>query len=355
LFIVGLVSLVVGANMLVRGAGKLANRIGVSPLVIGLTVVAFGTSAPELSVSINAALSGNTDIAVGNAVGSNIFNVLFILGISALIAPLMVHTQIIRQEIPILIGACVLLFIFSVDLQISFTESAFLVTALILYTIYLVVQSRKESDLVQKEYPSIDNPASDWDQSIYIQLGLVLVGLVLLAQGADWLVESAVIIARLFGVSDIVIGLTIVAVGTSMPEVAASIMAALRGERDMAIGNVIGSNIFNILGSLGITGLIAADGITVPTSILNFDLWVMLAVCFACVPVCVTGREINRWEGGVFVGYYAVYVAYLILDSKDHDALGAYSTIMMSFVIPITLITLIALMIRSTSATGLNR
>jgi cation:H+ antiporter len=162
LFIVGLVSLVVGANMLVRGAGKLANRIGVSPLVIGLTVVAFGTSAPELSVSINAALSGNTDIAVGNAVGSNIFNVLFILGISALIAPLMVHTQIIRQEIPILIGACVLLFIFSVDLQISFTESAFLVTALILYTIYLVVQSRKESDLVQKEYPSIDNPASDW-------------------------------------------------------------------------------------------------------------------------------------------------------------------------------------------------
>ncbi len=346
MFLLGLVALVFGAELLVRGASKLATTFGVSPLVVGLTVVAFGTSAPEVAVSVNAALSGNTDLAVGNVVGSNIFNVLFILGLSALITPLTVHVQIIRQEIPILVGACLLLFILSLDGQISFSESLLLLVTLVGYTAFLIIQSRKETREVQEEYAKENSSKNKWDAPIYVQIILILVGLYLLVQGSEWLVDSAVIFARMMGVSDIIIGLTIVAAGTSMPEVATSVMAAFKGERDIAVGNVIGSNIFNILGCLGVTGLVAPMGLIVPVSVLNFDLWVMLAVCFACIPVFISGREIARWEGGIFVGYYIAYVAYLILASKEHAAIPVFSTVMMSFVIPMTVITLVVVMIR---------
>lgn len=346
MFLLGLVALVFGAELLVRGASKLATTLGVSPLVVGLTVVAFGTSAPEVAVSVNAALSGNTDLAVGNVVGSNIFNVLFILGLSALITPLVVHAQIIRQEIPILVGACLLLFILSLDGKISFSESLLLLGTLVAYTVFLIIQSRKETREVQEEYAKENNSKSKWDAPIYVQLILILAGLYLLVQGSEWLVDSAVIFARMMGVSDIIIGLTIVAAGTSMPEVATSVMAAVKGERDIAVGNVIGSNTFNILGCLGITGLVSPIGLIVPVSVLNFDLWVMLAVCFACIPVFISGREIARWEGGIFVGYYIAYVAYLILASKEHAAIPVFSTVMMSFVIPITVITLVVVIIR---------
>jgi cation:H+ antiporter len=346
MFLLGLVALVFGAELLVRGASKLATTFGVSPLVVGLTVVAFGTSAPEVAVSVNAALSGNTDLAVGNVVGSNIFNVLFILGLSALITPLVVHAQIIRQEIPILVGACLLLFILSLDGNISFSESLLLLGTLVAYTVFLIIQSRKETREVQEEYAKENNNKSKWDAPIYVQIILILAGLYLLVQGSEWLVDSAVIFARMMGVSDIIIGLTIVAAGTSMPEVATSVMAAVKGERDIAVGNVIGSNTFNILGCLGVTGLVAPMGLIVPESVMNFDLWVMLAVCFACIPVFISGREIARWEGGIFVGYYIAYVAYLILASKEHAAIPVFSTVMMSFVIPITVITLVVVIIR---------
>ena len=346
MFTLGLVTLVLGAECLVRGASRLATTFGVSPLVVGLTVVAFGTSAPEIAVSVNAALAGNTDLAVGNVVGSNIFNVLFILGISALISPLVVHAQIIRQEIPILIGSSLLLFAISADDRIDLTESLLLLITLIGYTIFLVIQSRKESKEIKAEYEAENTPRSQWDAPIYVQLILIAVGLYLLVQGSEWMVDAAVSFAKMMGVSDIVIGLTIVAAGTSMPEVATSITAALKGERDIAVGNVVGSNTFNILGCLGVTGLVASGGIPVPASIINFDLWVMLAVSFACVPIFLTGREIARWEGGVFILYYAAYIGYLILAAKDHEALGAYSTVMLSFVIPLTVITLVAVMIR---------
>jgi cation:H+ antiporter len=346
MFLLDLVALVFGAELLVRGASKLATTFGVSPLVVGLTVVAFGTSAPEVAVSVNAALSGNTDLAVGNVVGSNIFNVLFILGLSALITPLVVHAQIIRQEIPILVGACLLLFILSLDGNISFSESLLLLGTLVAYTVFLIIQSRKETREVQEEYAKENNNKSKWDAPIYVQIILILAGLYLLVQGSEWLVDSAVIFARMMGVSDIIIGLTIVAAGTSMPEVATSVMAAVKGERDIAVGNVIGSNTFNILGCLGVTGLVAPMGLIVPESVMNFDLWVMLAVCFACIPVFISGREIARWEGGIFVGYYIAYVAYLILASKEHAAIPVFSTVMMSFVIPITVITLVVVIIR---------
>jgi cation:H+ antiporter len=351
MFILGLAALVVGAELLVRGAGRLATTVGISPLVVGLTVVAFGTSAPEIAVSVNAALSGNTDLAVGNVVGSNIFNVLFILGISALITPLVVHAQIIRQEVPILIGSCLLLFAICSDDRIGPAEASMLLAALGAYTVFLIVQSRKESQAIQDEYAAENVKQSNWDKPIYVQIALIIAGLGLLVQGSEWLVDAAVIFAKLLGVSDIVIGLTIVAAGTSMPEVATSIMAAIKGERDIAVGNVMGSNTFNILGGLGITGLLAPAGVMVPASVMNFDLWVMLAVCFACVPVFMTGREIARWEGAVFLVYYVAYVTYLILASQQHAALAAYSTAMMSFVVPITVVTLVAVMIRRPAST----
>ena len=346
MFFIGLIALVIGAELLVRGASRLATTLGVSPLVVGLTVVAFGTGAPELAVSVNAALSGTTDIAIGNVVGSNIFNVLLILGISALITPLVVHSQIIRQEIPILIGSCLLLFVLASDTRIAFMESLLLLAILVAYTVFLIVQSRKETREIKEEYAQENNKTSKWDASIYIQVLLILVGLVLLVQGSEWFVDSAVTFARFMGVSDIVIGLTIVAAGTSMPEVATSVMAAIKGERDIAVGNVVGSNTFNILGCVGVTGLFAPEGLIVPASVLNFDLWIMLAASFACIPVVRTGREITRWVGGIFVGYYVAYVAYLILASKEHDAIPVFSTVMMSFVVPITVVTLVVVLIR---------
>ena len=349
MFAGGLLALVVGAGLLVRGASKLALSFGISPLVVGLTVVAFGTSAPEVAVSVGAVLDGRVDIAIGNVVGSNVFNVLFILGVSALIVPLVVNLQLIRQEVPIMIGASLLLLLLSLDGRIGLLDAALLLALLIGYTVFLVVQSRRQTRAAQYEYTEAFGPAvtAAWDRSPLVQIGLVLAGLAALVLGAQWLVEAAVTFAKALGVSDLVIGLTIVAAGTSLPEVATSIAAAIKGERDIAVGNVIGSNTFNILGCLGLAGLAAGDaGLIVPLSVQAFDIWVMLAVALACVPVFLTGREIARWEGAVFVLYYVGYVAYLILAAQQHDALRTYTLAMTGFVLPLTVITLVAVLLR---------
>ncbi len=346
LFIGGLVALIAGAELLVRGAGKLAMSFGIPPLVVGLTVVAFGTSSPEVAVSVGAALSGKVDIAIGNVVGSNIFNVLFILGVSALITPLVVNVQIIRQEVPIMIGASLLLIAFGLDGELSFIDAGILFALLVLYVVFLVVQARRApKDDVAAASADIDT-SSTWDRHWAVQVALIVVGLGLLVLGSNWLVDAAIVFAKSLGVSDLVIGLTIVAAGTSMPEVATSILAAIRGQRDIAIGNVVGSNTFNILGCLGVAGLVAPAGLPLAPALLSFDLWVMLAVAFACLPVFLSGREIARWEGGIFLGYYAAYTAYLILASQQHDALPAFSSVMLGFVVPITIVTLIATMLR---------
>jgi cation:H+ antiporter len=349
LFLAGLAALVVGANLLVRGASKLALSFGISPLVVGLTIVAFGTSAPEVAVSVGAVLDGRTDIAIGNVVGSNIFNVLFILGISALITPLVVNIQLIRQEVPIMIGASLLLLALGLDGKLSMFNGALLFGLLVAYTVFLVVQSRRETKAAKDEFADEVKPAEAgaWDSKLPAQIALIAAGLAALVFGSEWLVTASVAFAKAMGVSDLVIGLTIVAAGTSMPEVATSITAAIKGERDIAVGNVVGSNTFNILGCLGLSGLVSGDlGLAMAPALLNFDIWVMLAVALACLPVFMTGREIARWEGGVFVLYYVAYVAYLILSAQQHDALPAFSTAMMSFVIPITVITLIVVLIR---------
>ena len=346
LFFAGLVALILGADMLVRGASRLALSVGISPLVVGLTVVAFGTSAPEVAVSVGAVLDGKTDMALGNVVGSNIFNVLFILGLSAVIVPLVVNIQLIRQEVPIMLGASLLLLLLSLDGRLSMNDGALLLVLLTAYTVFLVIQSRRESQEANDEYTqefAAKTPAP-WLDRMWVQLVFIALGLALLVLGSDWLVQAAVTIAKAMGVSDLVIALTIVAAGTSMPEVATSITAAIKGERDIAVGNVVGSNTFNVLGCMGLASLVSGQtGLVVPQAAINFDLWVMVAVALACVPVFMTGRVIARWEGAVFLAYYVVYVTYLVLAAQQHGALGAFSTAMLSFVLPLTVITLVVL------------
>jgi cation:H+ antiporter len=345
LFSLGLAALVAGAWLLVRGATRLAESLRVSPLVIGLTVVAFGTSAPEAAVSVGAVWSGRGDVAIGNVVGSNVFNVLFILGVSALILPLAVQRQVVRQEVPIMIGASLLLPVFALDGRVGRLDALALLALLIAYTVFLVIQGRRaRADTAGAEQLP---PPSRWDRHPAVQLLLVVCGLGLLVLGADWLVGAAVAFATALGVSDVVIGLTIVAAGTSLPEVAASVMASVRGQRDIAVGNVLGSNTFNILGCLGLSGLVASDGLAVPPSVLAFDVWVMLAAALACFPVFMTGRVIARWEGALFLGFYGAYTAFLVLAATRHAALETFSTAMLSFVLPLTIVTIVVSVIRS--------
>ena len=346
MFFAGLVFLVGGAELLVRGASKLAFSFGISPLVVGLTIVAFGTSAPEMAVSVNAVLGGQSDIAIGNVVGSNIFNVLFILGLAALITPLVVNIQLIRQEVPIMLGASLLLLIFALDGRIGMLDGAVLFGLVLAYTVFLIVQSRNETQAARDEYAGEFKPAEKggWDERMPIQLSLILIGLSVLVLGAHWLVTSAVIFAKAMGVSDVVIALTIVAAGTSLPEVATSIIAAIKGERDIAVGNVVGSCTFNLLGVVGLAGLV------IPGSVMQFDIWVVLAVALACLPVFITGREIARWEGGVFLGCYVAYVTYLVLQAQQSAALGGFIWAMTSVVLPLTVIALVVAMVQSSAA-----
>ena len=347
LFVIGLGLLIVGAEALVRGASRLAAGVGISPLVIGLTIVAFGTSAPEMAVSVSSALAGKADIAVGNVVGSNIFNVLFILGASALIAPLVVSRQLIRLDVPIMIGVSVLTIVFGLDGNISRLEGVILFAGIVAYTIFLITQSRRESkananDEFAKEFGEKPKGTTD----VLKNIAFIAVGLVMLVMGSRWLVDGAVAIAKTIGVDDVVIGLTIVAAGTSLPEVATSILASIRGERDIAVGNVVGSNIFNILAVLGLSGIVAPNGLLFPASIAAFDTPVMIAVALACLPIFFTGMEIKRWEGAVFLLYYVAYTVYLIFNATGHAALPAFSNAMLFFVVPITVLTLLLTVFR---------
>jgi len=346
LFFGGLAALTVGADLLVRGASRIASSLGISPLVVGLTVVAVGTSSPELAVGVGAALSGQGDIAVGNVVGSNIFNVLFILGLSALVVPLVVAQQIVRFDVPLLIGCSLVAMLISMDGRIGRFDGVLLLSWAIVYTSFLVWQARKERDAsVMAEYadayPRIG--ARNW----LINLSSILFGLLLLVFGADWLVTAAVQFARQLGISELVIGLTVVAAGTSLPEVAASVVAAIKGERDIAVGNAIGSCIYNILLVLGVTALIAPAGIAVAQSVQNFDLPVMIAVSVACLPILFTGYRIDRWEGGVFLAYYLAYTGFVVLKATEHDLLEPFSRVMMIFVFPITMLTIAIVLVRA--------
>ncbi|MGF1571847.1 MAG: calcium/sodium antiporter [Sumerlaeia bacterium] len=313
-FILGLAILTGGAEFLVRGASQFSRRLGVAPLIVGLTVVAFGTSAPELAVSVKSALAGQADIALGNVLGSNILNILLILGLSALIVPLTISRQLVQVDLFVMIGSAVLAWLFALDGSISRIEGLILFAGIFCYLAFqfkLAKANKALADSLIEEGTEKPLPAK---LSAYVfDFIIATVGLIMLVYGANMMVNSAVIIARNLGISELVIGLTIVAVGTSMPEVAASLMASLRGERDLAVGNIVGSNIFNILAVLGPTAAISKSGIGVSPSALQFDFPFMLLVSFICLPIFFTGKEITRKEGALLLACYIAYTVILIL------------------------------------------
>ena len=333
----GLLLLVGGGELLVRGASSLAARFGLSSLVIGLTVVAFGTSAPEVAVCVDATLKGNGPIAVGNVIGSNVFNVLFILGVSALLAPLSISRQILRVDMPILVAVSALGLVMALDGRFGWVDGLLMLAVFAAYVVFTVREGKREA--------SADRPA-EVRGSVPSAVGLVLCGLLLLVLGARFFVAGAVDIARLLGLSETVIGLTIVAAGTSLPEVATSLMAAYRGERDIAVGNVVGSNIFNVLLILGVSVMTGGGALEVPNSILHFDMPVMLASAVALLPIALVRGHLARWEGAFFLATYAAYVAYLVLDATGHEALPAFSAAMLEFVLPLVVVTLGVLLVQ---------
>ncbi len=354
LFFVGLALLVVGAEALVRGSARLGAAFGIPPIVIGLTVVAFGTSAPEVAVAVQAVLAGQPDLAVGNVVGSNIANVLLVLGLSALVTPLIVTQRLVQIDVPLLIGASFLMLFMALDGAISRMDGLVLLASGVAYTIWTVRHSREPKREIRDEYAGEFGEIRAGPSSWIVPGALVLVGVGLLALGAHWLVIGAITIATALGVSELVMGLTVVAVGTSMPEAVTSVVAAWRGERNIAVGNVIGSNLLNILWVLGIASAVAPSGVSVPAAALSLDIPVMIAVAVACMPIFVRGNVIARWEGALFLGYFVAYIAYLLLDASQHSALPTFSALMLGFVVPLTAVTLVVITVHSMRANRRN-
>lgn len=304
--VLGLVALFIGAEGLIRGSSALALKIGITPLVVGLTVVAFGTSTPELVVSLKAALIGNSSISLGNVVGSNIANIALILGIASVIRPLNVHANVIRREIPIMIGLSILLIILLIDGALSFIDGLIFVIGIITYNIVNVVMARKEKNAeVDKEFKE----GLKTGLGVPISIVMIVGGLGLMILGANLFVTSSISIAKVIGVSDAIIGLSVVAFGTSLPELITAGVASYKKESDIAIGNVVGSNIFNILGILGITALViplSSEGIS------YVDFGVMLLTAIILLPLSKTGFRISRLEGGLLITGYLVYIYYLL-------------------------------------------
>lgn len=370
-FAVGLVFLTGGAEALVRGAGRLARGLGVSSVVVGLTVVSLGTSAPEMAVSVDAALAGAPLVAVGNVVGSNIFNVLGILGLSAVVLPLAITSRLVRLDVPVMIGASLLLMVLALDGRIARTEGAVLLGLGAAYLTLLLV--RRPSDEPPSSPGSADaepTPAADEAKGTSGSaddaeeagggilrgrsgdLLLVAAGLGFLVLGSHWVVGASVTFARAVGVSELVIGLTLVAGGTSLPELATSVVAALRGERDLAVGNVVGSNVSNVFLVLGPAALVAPTGIDLPAEAVRFDLPVMLAVAAAALPIFFTGYRISRWEGALFVGYYLAYLLFLFFELRDPASADLLRTAIVFFVAPLTGLTLAILALRQLRTGG---
>jgi cation:H+ antiporter len=342
--IVGLAFLTLGAEWLVRGASSIATRFGIAPIVIGLTVVAFGTSAPEFAVSVQGALSGNSDVAIGNVVGSNTFNILLVLGLSAAIGSLTIEQRIIKRDIPILLAISIIIYGLISNELVGRIEGVVLFVGLLVYTWWLLQGARKaESAKVTAEYEEAVQQVEGETvtRPLYFQIGLVVVGLALLILGSRFLVSSATTIAEAFGVSDLVIGLTVVAAGTSLPELATSVMAAYRGQRDIAVGNVVGSNLFNLLGVLGASAALSSSGIPVNRELIRLDYPVMLAATLVLIPICWNGFAIKRWEGVLLASFYVAYVAFLVMDAGDSTAPELFRT-MMLIVIPIVMLTFTA-------------
>ena len=316
MFAGGLAALYYGAEWLVRGAARLARSLGISAIIVGLTIVAFGTSAPELIVTILAAARGQPDVAVGNVVGSNIVNIGLILGLSAVFTAIRIQAGIILREMPIMIGTALALIALGADGVISRADALLLLACFIGFMLYMLRAARRGSA------PVLEAEFQDFEQDSGMtptgagrgpDVLLILLGLVALVVGAELLVRAAVSLARAAGVSELVIGLTIVSVGTSLPELATSVVAAFRREADIAVGNVVGSNIFNVLAVLGIAPLV--NPIAVASSLYDLEMWVMLAFSLLLPILCRSGLRLARVEGGLLVVGYAIFIWALIVRS----------------------------------------
>lgn len=310
--IIGLVFLVWSADKLVFGAAALARNIGISPLVIGMTILAMGSSAPEMMVSATAALDGKTDTAVGNVLGSNIANIALILGITALIKPLSISSGVLRRELPLMIGVTILAGILLWDSHLGFYEGVLLFVLFAAFILTMLRISRKEQKngdaLIEEQESEVPEGVSNAKAAMWVVIGLIVLPL-----AADELVDNAVIIAQYFGMSDLVIGLTIIAVGTSLPELAASLAGVMKGEDDMAVGNIIGSNVFNILAVMGIPGILNPSVLS--EYAMGRDFWVMLGVSLLLVAMALgKSRSINRFEGAALFCCFIGYQAYLIMN-----------------------------------------
>lgn len=353
--LLGLLILVGGGELLVRGASALASRWGLSPLVVGLTVVAMGTSAPEFAVTVQAVLRDQTDLAVGNVVGSNIVNVLLILGVASLILPLAVKEQLVRVDVPVMILLSGALLLFALDGTISSVNALVLLAVWLTHTAVIVVMSRRESVMARPETQTIETADGSADggadqppapgPGVVMSLVLIAVGIALLVAGANLLVTGAVNIASSLGLSGLIIGLTVVAVGTSLPELVTSLVAAVRGERDIAIGNVVGSCIANIGLVLAVPALFADGGIAVAPAAIALDIPLMVATAAVVAPIIFTGFTVERWEGALFLALYLAYLTFLVLDATGHQALVGFTRTMVLFVLPLVAAGLIATLV----------
>ena len=339
--LLGLIGLISGGEFLVRGAVDLARHLRISPLVIGLTVVAFGTSSPELAVSVRSILSESTGISVGNILGSNIYNILLVLGVAASLTPLTTSNQLIRFDVPVMILASGITILLSLDGVLTRTDGMGLFLSLGAYTLWKLREGRRD------HRPDVFQTAKHSHKMVKVSMrthlgsiAKILIGLGSLIVGAKWLVSGGVSIATALGINELIVGLTVVAIGTSLPELVTSVMSIRKGHREMAVGSVVGSNLFNLLGVLGLTSIIAPSGITIPKEALEFDMLVMFAVAVACFPIFFTGKQISRWEGGLFLFYLIIYTAFLILETLGSHHVRTLAWVMWVFVIPLTVITL---------------
>tara|TARA_R110002124_G_scaffold194919_2_gene361968 strand:+ start:8466 stop:9560 length:1095 start_codon:yes stop_codon:yes gene_type:complete len=340
IFIAGLAALVGGAELFLKGVDHFGVKWRVSPLIMGLTVVAFATGAPELAISLQAAISGNADLVLGNIIGSNIANILLILGISAMIKPLVVKLRVVQIDVPIVIAASILLYIIAFDGELTTLDGVWLLLGLVAYSVFTFFQIKKERSNQPEEtdFEAAERKlASGW--FFYAKnIGYLIVGMGLIVQGSDWMVQSAVEIATILGLSQLVIGLTIVSIGTSLPEVATSIATIRKGNTDMAVANVLGSNLYNILLTLGLTVVIAPNILDVSAAAIAFDLPFMVAVSVVCIPIFVAGFDITKTDGSIFLFYYGSYLTYLVLDAVGSSFVKPMETGMVYIVIPVTLI-----------------
>ncbi len=310
LTVVGLALLVWGSNVVMDRGAVLATAMGLRPMVVGLTIVSIGTSAPELAVGITAAVQGNGTLAVGNIAGTNLVNLLLILGLSAAISPLPLQLVSLKLDLPMMAFSAVLLVLLALDGHLSQLEGAALVALAVVYTVVLLRVSKREPPAVQEEF------AQAFGEQRPVRrgrtLGWLLFGLVVVVGGAQVMVRGVVDLARLLGVSDAIIGLTVVAIGTSAPELVSTLLGTLRGERDIAVGNLLGSSTYNILLILGLTCLIAPGGVRFDDPSLYIDLGLSAGVALLCVPVFLTQRRVSRAEGVLFVSLYVLYLSSLL-------------------------------------------